>query len=320
MFPRFAPLALALTLLAASPALAHSDARLMVRPWQDKSQFEFDVALLLFAEADTDNGAATTDMTIVDAEGRWRLNPQQRGSFAIGFDVTYIDMANDDPALPDSLVDHAVSVGIGVGQLHGWEITASVGVGYAGDAPYSDGDAVYFRLDLVGIYQYRQDVTIYLALNFNGNRSIFPDLPLPFAQWQQRLNDKFSFAIGFPVNSFTWQPTPRLTITASYIIPVTVDGRIRYELTDAVAVFGAFNNRFDAFRVDGQPDHHRTFLDQSLIEGGVAWSPNTQISLIAAVGYRLDGKFETGFDVRDTTTIADLSDEVFGRVEAVIVF
>jgi len=129
-----------------------------------------------------------------------------------------------------------------------------------------------------------------------------------------------AFAIGFPVNSFTWQPTPRLTITASYIIPVTVDGRIRYELTDAVAVFGAFNNRFDAFRVDGQPDHHRTFLDQSLIEGGVAWSPNTQISLIAAVGYRLDGKFETGFDVRDTTTIADLSDEVFGRVEAVIVF
>ena len=129
-----------------------------------------------------------------------------------------------------------------------------------------------------------------------------------------------SYAVGFPFNNVTWKPADKWTIEADYWFPVTFNATVSYEVADFATLFGRFQNTYRGFEIEGDGSDDRLFFQQRLLEAGVHWMPCPAARITAAIGYAFDQEFETGWDVRDTDKVRDLSSEPFLRFGAHIRF
>ena len=55
----------------------------------------------------------------------------------------------------------------------------TAGGGFAGDNAFTDGSAFYGLANVTAIHSLGDDRGYMLILDYNGNRSIFPDIPRP---------------------------------------------------------------------------------------------------------------------------------------------
>ena len=92
------------------------------------------------------------------------------------------------------------------------------------------------------------------------------------------------------------------------------DARAEYKLSPQWKVVGTFEQRQDAFSVDGLDDHDRLLFQQRRAEVGLRWQPWENTSLLVAGGYAFGGEFSIGFDQRDSDLVADIPDEPYVRV------
>ena len=136
----FVPLAL-LLLLVAPAALAQTGARLMLEA------FPRELTLVTATDANFLQGGHTQSndesfrLSIYESSGRVRLQPGVFESPRVGWDFTYLELNSTDPRLPEQLVDQSVGFAFPIAKSGDWVIAGSVGVGYAGDTPFGDGDA-----------------------------------------------------------------------------------------------------------------------------------------------------------------------------------
>lgn len=308
---------------AVHTAAAQTSPSLLISPWNENQTVELHSSALILGGGEADprgpGDDTEADIRIYDVTGRARFNPDDPAKTSVGIAFTYIDFGNEVGGVR-RLVDQSVALGIGLGRTGDWEFGAIVGVGYAGNNPFADCTAWYAKADLIASLTIDDHSSLQIILDYNGNRTIFPDAPLPAIAYNRRSSDALWYTVGLPYSSITWNPTDDLTLALNYAVPFTIDLTATWQFTPDLAVFAGLHNRYHGFFIDGLPRERRYFFRQRTAELGLRWSPCPNVALSLAGGYAFDQELEIGFDARDTDTVAEFSDEPFIRLAAELQF
>jgi hypothetical protein len=294
-----------------APALAQTGPALLLKPLLSEDQnleARGDALFLSSARADE----VDFDMSVVEVSGRFRER-RERLIPRIGWDVTYYSLRSDVPTLDQNLLDTSVAVGVEIGEFYDFRAGLTVGVGYAGNAPFGESDAYYSKATLVLGRKLDRRTDLALVVDYDGNRSVFPDLPLPGIVYRHEFDPKLSYVIGVPLSSVTWKPDPAWLIELTWNLVDRVDARVEYKLFKEATIFANVERRDEAFTVDGLADNDRLLFEQKRAEIGVRVQPWEHTSFLLAGGYAFGSEFSIGFDQRDSDKLADISDEFYFR-------
>ena len=294
-------------------ATAQTGPGLALIPMGEDQTAELKYDLLLIDGGDTDNNREL-NVQWHQHTGRWQLDSDVR----LGHRLTWINLDTLDGSVPERMVDAAAGFSFNLGDTD--QTTLTLGGGYAGTTPFADGDALYAEAAITHRIETGPDHDLLLMLSHNGNRAIFPDVPLPAVSWRHRVSDELTYSVGLPISSIRWTPNSEFTLNVRYLAPFRVDAEAAWHITEPVDLFARFENRFEAANLDHGPEHRRVFLRQRQLEAGVRWAVGDHLQLEAAGGYAFDRELERGWDVRDTTHIADFSDEPYARVNLAFTF
>ncbi len=309
-------IALLVVLLVAGPALAQTGPALMIKPFAEGQTVEGWSSVMLLEDGETTDQSpdVDVDLVIVDAAGRWRITGEDQRNITVGAAITDINISTNFAMLPDDFTDQSFAVGFNVGQWQDWQIDAVAGFGYAGSNAYDDADGLYAMADLIFTKELDENSQLQFMIDYNGNRTIWPDLPLPAIAYSHKVDDTLSYTVGVPFSHITWKPAAGWTIDLDYAVPFNFGVKADYQLMEGLHVFGMYDKRIEAFVFDDDKEHRRFFFEQSRLEGGVRWEPCANFGVEVAGGYAFGMEFERGFDVRDTSNIVELEDEPYLRV------
>jgi hypothetical protein len=310
------PLGFLATVLAASMCFAQSGPDLMIRPFPKDNILEMRGEAFGLRSAEVEQTGDDFRLGIYELEGRYRLAPGKRYDPRIGFDVTHLDIGGDFAGVPSHLTDTAVAVGLGVLDKNGWLGGASIGVGYAGDDPFSDANAWYGKFDLAFGKTLSENAEIGIVIDYDGNRSVYRDLPLPGFAYRLRLYDqRLLMALGFPYTSVEWRPNEHWTLELRWSIPDNVELFANYKIAEGLGVFASLRRRVDSFHWDDLPNaNDRLFFEQKRAEVGFTYEPIERLRAELAIGYAFSQEFSTGWNASETDLVGDISDEPYLRV------
>ncbi len=253
-------------------------------------------------------------LSLYQTYGRVRLVPGELASPRIGYNFTYLDLHSSFNGLPDRLVDQSIAAAFPIAKTDNWIFGASLGVGYAGDSFFGDGDAYYGLASIAAFRQLDDTSALVFVLDYDGNRTYFPDFPLPGVAYNKRIGDTLELTVGLPVSSIRWKPYDQLSIQVDFLLPDDARIDIGYEVIPHVTVFGRARVEREAFYVDGLPQNYdRILFEQRRAEAGVRFAPCKEFSADIAIGYAWSGEFSEGFDFRGSNEITDISDEPYIR-------
>lgn len=307
-FGRGAAGALVVLLLTCGSAVAQTGAGLMLEPWKDGQRLEFSFDTRYFNQVSTTGVAGSSDVWEHESEARWRLDPEKAGSLSIGHEISYFDWQRNAP----DLVDESVAAGMRVYQDETWAVDVVAGVGIAGHPVYEHDEAIYFMGDTIATMNLDEKSSLLFFLNYNGNRSVWPDVPLPGIAYQRRSSETLSYMVGVPRSSIHWQPMEQVKVGVAYTLPLTFDLSADWEFVERWHLFGMFENRFWAFQVQ-EINYQRLMLEQKRVETGLKWDICEHATLVLAGGYAFDMRQTTGFDVFSDRNEVWSSDEFYGR-------
>jgi hypothetical protein len=304
--------AVLISLAAATTARAQTGAALLLKPLMAEDETLESSGEALFLMSPQAEGA-DFDLSIYELRGRVREHREQYIP-RIGWDMAFYNMRSDVPVLDQNLIDTSVAVAMEVGPYSDWKGGLSVGVGYAGNSPFGESDAYYAKSTLVLGKKMGEKTNLAFVLDYDGNRTIYPDVPLPGIAYVRQYDEHISFTLGVPLTSVTWRPNEATMIEVTWQLVDQVDARIEHKLAGDLTVFGNFERRQEAFSVDGLSRNDRLLFEQRRIEAGIRWQPWEHTSFTAAGGYAFSSDFSIGFDQRKSDKVADVSDEPYVRV------
>jgi hypothetical protein len=279
-------------------ALAQAGPALVLTPWTPEQLLETQTRVYLFGDSDTDAGA-DFDLAVYSGSARARFDKHNPHGPAVGVDVIFMDIDTPDMRLPDQLTDQRLGAGLRLGEWGGWAIDAVGGVGFAGDSPYDDDHAWYAHGSIIGSYTVDDSRSWIVSVNYDGNRAVFPDLPLPAVAYRVQASDELSYTLGLPTSGIVWTPTEQWRIGLSYLVPFDFAANVNFALTEDFHLFGTLDSHTHAFHIDGARDHDRVFFQQRRGEGGLRWVPCAWFEIELAGGYAFDQEFTRGWHVLD---------------------
>jgi hypothetical protein len=265
---------------------------------------------LFFGSAEAED--VDFDMAVYELSGRFR---ERRENFIprIGWDLTWYHLRSDTPVLDQDLIDTSVAIGLEVGRFSGWRAGLTVGIGYGGNAPFGEGSAYYGKATLLMGKQLDKRTDVGFVIDYDGNRSIYPDIPIPGIAYRHEYDPKLSYTLGIPLSSVTWRPDRPIRVEVTWQLVDRLDARFEYELSPAWIAFVNLEQREEAFSVDGVGEHDRLLFQSRRAEAGIRWHPWEHTSFLLAGGYAFNQEFSIGFDQRDSDEVADISDEPYVR-------
>ena len=297
-----------------NPVRAQTGPRLLLEPFPKEQAIVASADALFFDQGHVKEADDALQLSTYESLGRWRVQPGNLISPRIGWDFTYIDVDTNFAGLPEQLVDQSVGIAMPLAQFGDWIVGASVGLGYAGDRPFADGDAWYGKGTLAVFRLFNDTDALVFALDYDGNRTFLPDVPLPGVAYTRRFARDFFVILGLPVTSIEWRPDDRLHVEMVFTLVDSFDANVGYRVFRNWTVFGNFETRREAFFLDGLPaNHDRLLFDQRRAEVGLRWEPKKDFMFSIAGGYAFAQEFSTGFDARKTDLVADVSDEPYVR-------
>ncbi len=305
-------LAVIFPLLISFQARAQTGAALLLNPnLSEKEVFEARGDALFFNQGSTDTNN-DFKMSLYRTSGRIH---EQRENFIprVGWDFSLYDITTREN-LPAQLLDTSIAAGFELPTVSGWRGGLTVGLGYAGDKPFAQGDAWFGKATAIFGKDINKYTTLALVLDYDGSRTFLPDVPLPGFAFVHQYDDKISYTVGIPVNSIRWNPVDPLKIELTYLFYDTFEANIDYELFPHFVVFGKLENDRQAFHVEQIPGNDRLLFEQRRVELGARFQPWEETNFTAAVGYAWGGEFSRGWDSRESDEIADISDEPYFRL------
>lgn len=306
-----------LALLAGQSALAQTGPELLLKPWDPKQFVEARSEAIVQAQTEVEDSDEDLSLSLYSSRGRLRLQPGEMVSPRIGWSATWLPVESGLASVPQGLVDVSLAAGAFVGQFDGWVAGLTVGGGYAGSNAFSEGDAWYLRATIgVGkVLDEANDGVLAVILDYNGNRSFMPDVPLLGFAYTFRYNEQLRVAVGVPLVAVYWQPVPEFELDVTVILPSDVMIEARYHLIPELSITGGLYRDSLVFSTDTLPrDNDRLFFSQWRAEIGVDYRPFNYASIVVAGGYAFGGEFSSGWDSRDLETIADLDAAPYFRI------
>lgn len=313
-------LAFVSSLLITSTATAQNSLSLLYSPWDGEATTDLDTSFSFVDGADVEGTGFDVDIFHSTIDLRVRFDtPTERGAPpapAIEFDYDYIEFDSADAALPERLVQIDV-FGAWTYELEdNRTLLVGLGGGYAGTNAFGDSDALYPVAEL--ILDMPNDGTKqtgwWLGIRHDGNRAVFPDIPLPAIGMYDFTDPTFTWTVGFPVSLLTWKldgVDGPWELNALFVVG---DGSVElsYNINDELALFGGYSSEGGAY-TDPDANNRRFFFQQRRLEAGVRYEVGQRLNLELAGGFAFDQELEYGFDTRDTTTIREFDDEPFVR-------
>lgn len=314
---------LALFVTIAPTSLAQNAGTQLIRPWLDDKPFEFSTSITFQGEGSASGPAGSGDVQVFQyrGHGRWRLNTTDPNSPRAALSFDSVDLVTDDIGLADDFFDVSVAGGFGIDLVEDeWRLALAGGFGSASNDVFNDPDGVYGIGAVVLTWILDLESTLSFSITYDGNRAIWPDLPLPGITYQTRKIKDVVLTIGLPIANVRWTPIENLRIDLSYIIPDNVYFNIEYDLIEQVTLYSKFDQVTETYHLEGDSDRRRIIFSQRRIELGVKGRPLPHIEIIGGVGYAFSQTFERGWDLRNTSELFDISDEPYGRLGVTIRF
>ena len=317
MITRKYPLAfvgLAIIGLTQTAALAQTSSALLLNAMPKDRRIDAEVSYSQFFKTEDEQGDHI-DLKRIDVEGRFRLVPDFKADPRIGFRVNYVDIDSDSQVLPSQFVDTAFALGTGIAEFdNGFVAGITVGAGYASAGAFNDGNAFYGLGTLIVGKEYDKDTSFGFVLDFDGNRSILPDVPLPGFQYRTRIDTHLTLGAGFPFTAVTWEPDDKFRLELQWSIPQSFRIDADYKLTQRLSVFGALRDRTTAYHWNELANtHDRVFLNQKTAELGVRYTADDAVSVVLSGGYAWGQDLRVGWDTRDTEELVQFGDRPFLR-------
>lgn len=303
-----------------STAQAQTTPALLLNPWPENHRLQASASGFFLDRGRTEDADRRLQLRIYQSQGHWRPDPSAADPWTVGYDLFYLDFLTSDPAVPPRLVDQSLAVGFHLGRIDDWNVDLIAGLGYAGNNPFADADALYGKANLGFSYTLHQQAQLRLSLDYNGNRSIFPDVPLPGIAYTISIDSTCLLTVGAPFNSVQWKPADRWVLYFQYVLIHNFEARVEFELAKEWSVFAAVRSLYQGFTRDGDQEHRRLFFQQRVVEAGLHWRPVPSIQLLAAGGYAFDQQLERGFDSRNTHEVVQISDEPYFRGSVTLEF
>ena len=315
--PNFiAIVALALWGFASRADAQDTSSALMLVPMAEDRNAEIRAEIDVYLQSKTDAGF-DYGMQFGGVRGRVKLLPKLGfKSPRLGFEALYLDTDTLDPRIPDSLSETAVAVGFGLGPpISGWQLIGTLGVGFAGDNAYT-GSGWYGLASVSAFKAFSKKSFLSIGLDFDGNRVIWPDVPIPVVTWTYIQSETLRWTFGFPIVSLTWDPVDWFTLDFTFIPPIRAVGGFTFHVGPKWDIFLRYRGANFAFTVNSNPrDNERLFYSEERVELGVAYRPSPKVELKATAGWAFERRFRSGFDVRSTDNVAILEkDAVFALI------
>lgn len=302
-------------------AWAETGADLLLKVFPENKNYTLNLsATHIFNGEEEKHAREDFQLNLYDATGAMKLTLNSvipgidKSQPRAGFDVTVLDVDDEAEVIPDTLTDMSVGVGFGVLSYKGWLAGVWLGVGYAGENVINDGNAWYGKAGLGVGYEIDKKSSLGFFLDYNGNRTFMPDVPIPGGIYRRFLADELQMGVGFPFSDILWTPSEQWELKLTYFIPDNFKLEANYFITDSLAIFGSFNSTGKAFHINTLEDDDRLLVFESRVELGLKANINHTVSFILAGGWAFDRKFEVGWDSRDTEEVANISDEPYLRV------
>jgi hypothetical protein len=303
-------------LLIASDTFAQTGPMLLIRPMPKDRFVETLNTASVQNNGSTDNGF-DFGLSIYESFGRVTEKPD-RFLPRLGWSYSMLDLHTHDPVLPDQLTDMSVAAGFKLPEVQGFVGGLTLGIGYAGDTPFADGNGFYGKGTIVFGKKLNKTDDLALLLDYDGNRTFMPDVPLPGIVYRRQLDRHFLLALGAPVTSLEWSPRDDVKLEMIYTMLDRLDARFNYEFVRRWNVFALFEQRRDGYHLDeldaGDHNQDRLLFEQRRAELGLKWEASEDVSLTLAGGYAFGQEFNVGFDTRDMDELAEPSDEPYLRV------
>ncbi|MCI0631171.1 MAG: hypothetical protein L0Y44_11025 [Phycisphaerales bacterium] len=296
--------------LSGNRAQAQTGLDLLTRPWEAGPHLAetFDDILFIGKGEDERSGE---DIGIFDWNSLGRIKFDKEASepdHSLGYRLLTIGVDSDIPAFPRTLWDVALSYGTWVNRSpDDWSIGIIGGAGTANDDHFSNWEAVYGIAVLEFAKVIGSETTLHVGIDYDGNRSLFPDVPLPYAMISSRLIEDFSFRAGLPFSGFEWRAMDAVGLEVEYEFPTNVLARASWDFAPDFSVFVDYQHTTDGFHVDDQRD--RLFYDLDRASVGIHWTKRPLIDVSFGVGYAFDQEFARGFDIRSLDDVVSPSDE-----------
>ena len=293
---------------------------LLVSPWQVGQAVDTNTDAVFRAATHGDAGKYI-EFDTYHTYGRWRVLPDQEASPRLGYDVLYYNFNTTDRSIPCHLWDTSVGFAQPVARFGKYFAVVTTAIGYAGDKPYSDRDAVYFTANVIVGRQFSDNKALLFDLNYDGNRTFLPDVPIPAVEYRDKVNDYFDYTIGLPLNSLTYRPLSGLQIDFGWELVETFSARVGYAPARPYEFYGEYVDRLTGFHQSAveNPDS-RLFLQERRAGVGFGFKPTRLIRLSVAGGWAFGQELYRGFDVRDYTVVRHLADGPYGQVQLQIGF
>ncbi len=310
----------AAVLSVSSVAMAQTGPELLLNPFSPDARFDGRAQATYFFDSNTDFGDTDdieAQISRYSTAGRIRLMPEHKADPRFGYSLTHLKVDSDDGVLPKSFTDAQIGIGTGIAEFDGWVAGLTLGFGWAGANEFGDGDAYYGAATVMFGRQLDEHTSLGIALDYNGNRTIFPDVPLPGIVWTRQIpENNLEVSLGFPFAYGRWRPTEPLLLEINFTFPDFVGARVSYDLVPGVGIFGSLAQRTDAWQSDDlENKNDRIFFEQTLAEAGVRFSVHDQFVVLLAGGYAFRQEFSYGFDTRKTDDIVEIDDGPFVRIE-----
>lgn len=297
-------------------AWAQSPRDMIVIPWPEGRYWAQTVDdVMIFETGHTKGSDLSTSIFRWDSIGRIRFDRDEADPrWMVGYRILNLDVDSELANVHSSYWDIALAVGHKFDRLaNGWQLSLAGGAGTANDAHFDDADAIYGLATLNAGKELTDKSSLNIGLQFDGNRSVFPDFPFPYLVYNRRVNDNFGYTLGIPINGFKWRPFKMVTLQVSYLAPVSGAANLSVWFSEQLSLFAEFESDTDGFHIDGV-EHRRMFYSNRHVSGGIRWITKWA-DLSLSVGYAFDQEFERGFDLRNTDNVADLSDGPFAGIK-----
>ncbi len=294
----------------------------LLQPWQGEHAVEAETSFFDFGSGDAEGGGTTAGfrMRWLTESTRWRFDPTDRNSASIGYAMVSADLITSHPLLPERFIDQSVTGKVYLGQWEDWQVDLNGGIGYAGDAPFNDANAWYGLANLSFTKMIDQSSAWMVVINYDGNRTFLPDVPLPAMIYQNWSDRQMIYALGVPYSTVTWRPDARWMFHAKWALLYNFLIEARYYTSEQMNLYAGYYSNERAITLSGGDPDRRLFYDVARLEAGVQWRMTPWAELVVAGGYAFNQEFSTGWDGRDLTTVVETDDAPFGRVGVTLRF
>jgi hypothetical protein len=310
----FAGILIVAALGFAQIADAQSNARGTLEPWNaDDRAITFDHPIEEFGGHAT---GVPTDTQVFwwDSFGRVRLDRQDPDSPFVGYRILTIDAGTDSRYIKSTMDELALSFGLHLGHVAGWNITTVLGAGYSGTRPFVNEKGIFGIGDLLAEHpiceQSWANTSVVVAVDYAGNAGLLPDVPLPGFAILHR-DPQLNFMLGFPLNRLTWRPTEKIELTAEYSVPYSARLDFEYRIQPHFGFYATAENFFQGFVQERSDITNRQFYQMRRVEAGVRVVFDPLIDAALGVGYAFDQEFSRGFDVRNLQSFSSISNEPY---------